>query len=509
MPGRIQGDIALVEEKKVSLRQKTIMGIGWTTVAQIGKQVLQFIISTILARLLTPQDFGLVGIIVVFTGFAKLFGELGFSAALIQRENLEERHYSSIFWLNLMAGLILTGLIMYIAPFVATFYNEPRLAPLAMLIAVNLLINSLNMVQNAILNRVMDFRWLALIEIATVIVAGVVAIVLAMTGYGVWSLAWQMLAASSITAVGLWCVTDWRPHLLFNLSAVAELLGFSANLLGFNVFNYWVRQGDNLLVGKFIGTAALGIYTRAYSIMSLPVSQVTGVLSRVMFPALSRVQNDKACVKRIYLRALGLIALITFPLMMGLMVVADHFVLALFGSKWSAVIPLLWIFSLSGMVQSISGTVGWIYTSQGRTDWMFKWVLGAGTLLIGSFIVGIWIGKVEAVAASYAFSESVVLLYPAFAIPGRLIGMTFSEVIRSVAGIFGCASGMAVVVWTLGLLLPSNCPHWGYLAIQVPFGAFVYLAILHLFRVRAYREVKALLIEQWHIRQTAKVRTKA
>jgi len=489
----MQIEIALVQKNKDWLRQKTISGIGWTILAKIGKQLLQFFITIILARLLTPKDFGLVGMVIVFTGFATLFGELGFGAALIQKEKLEERHYSSIFWLNLLAGLILTVIIIAVAPIVAAFYNEPRLTALTMFIALNFLINSLNIVQNAVLYRTMDFRALALIEVTTMIVSGMVAIVLAMKGFGVWSLVWQTLIASSITAVLFWWVSDWRPHLIFDRLAVAELLKFSTNLLGFKVFNYWERNGDNMLIGKYIGSDGLGIYARAYTTMLLPLCQITDILTRVMFPVLSRIQNDKPRVKCIYLRAVAMIALITFPMMMGLLVVAEHFVLALYGPKWAAAIPILKILSLLGMAQSIITTTGWIYQSQGRTDWMFKWGLGTSVLYIGSFVVGILIGTVKAVAVSYALTECVILLYPVFAIPGKLIDMTFSDVVRAVSDIFGCAATMALLVWGVGFLLPTGWTHWVYLAIQVLFGLGVYLALLYLFDVKALHDIREVL----------------
>jgi PST family polysaccharide transporter len=493
-------DIVLISENRRSLRQETIAGIGWTAIAQIAKLTVQFAISIILARLLLPQDFGLVAMIAVFTGFAALFGELGFGAALIQRELVEERHFSSVFWLNLFAGLILTGLIMAVAPAVALFYGEPRLTPLTMLVALNFSIGPLNMVQSAILRRRMEFRSLALAEIAIAIVAGVVGILLATLGFGVWSLVWQMLTASSMTVVVLWWITGWRPLLLFDRQAVVDLLRFSANLVGFRTVNYWVRNGDDMLIGKFIGSGGLGIYARAYSIMVLPLNQITNILTRVMFPALSRVQNDKPLVKRTYLRALAMIALLSFPMMMGLLVVSEHFVLALYGPNWAEVIPILHIFSLLGMVQSIGTTVGWIYESQGRTDWMFRWGLGAGALLIASIVVGILIGNVRAVALSYALTSGVILLYPSFAIPGKLIGMTFGDLVQTVAGIFGCAAAMALLVWGIGYLLPADWTHIAYLAVQVPSGMAVYGALIHFFRLQAYREVREIIREQLHSR---------
>jgi PST family polysaccharide transporter len=465
-----------------NLRDKTLKGLVWSIIAQFTKQSLRFVISVILARLLAPKDFGLVGMIIVFTGFAGLFSELGFGAALIQRKEIEERHLSSIFWLNIVSGLILTGIVLAVAPFIATFYNEPRLKLLTMLISVNFFIGSLNTVQTAILNRSMDFRKLAIIETITMIIAGSSAITLAFMGFGVWSLAWQILISTTVGVIIMWQVSDWKPKLSFDKNAVKELIGFSSNLLGFNVFNYWVRNSDNLLIGKFIGSAGLGIYARAYGIMFMPLSQISATVGQVMFPSLSKIQKDKVRVKEIYLRAISVIALVTFPMMMGLLVVADSFVIALFGPKWIEVIPILQIMCMLGLVQSLVTTLGWIYTSQGRTDWFFWWSVGAGVLLILSILIGIWIGTIIAVAVCYALMSGVILLYPAFAIPGKLINMTFSEVVRSVSGVFGCAVLMAGGVYLLGVILPSEWPHWANLLSQVPFGIIIYIVLIHLLR---------------------------
>lgn len=478
-----------------TLKQQTIAGVGWSSIAQIGKQTLQFTITVILMRLLTPQDFGLLGLIVVFTNFAALFGELGFSAALIQREQIEEAHLTSSFWLNLGAGLLLTLLFLLLAPALAAFYGEPRLRELTGIVALTFVISAAGVVPSALLQRRMAFRQLARAELGAVILSGGVAIWLALSGYGVWSLAWQLVLASALTVAALWRATGWRPRLAFQRAAVQELMGFSGNLLGYNVFNYWARNADNFLIGRFLGTASLGIYARAYSTMLLPLTQVTNVLGRVMFPVLSRVQGDRVRVKRIYLRAVGLIALITFPLMLGLFVVSEHFVLALYGPKWYAVAGVLPLFCLVGMSQSLVATSGWLYQSQGRTDLMFRWIVGAGSLAILSFLIGIKLGTIEAVAACYALLHTF-LLYWSIAIPGRLIGLTFGEVARSVAGTLACAGAMAAGVWGLGLLLPPSWPHWAFLLVQVAAGALLYAALLHLFKLDAYHEMRALLREQ-------------
>ena len=435
----------------------------------------------------------------VFIGFVGIFSELGFGVAIIQKKQIDERHLSSIFWLNLATGLVLSIIMLVSAPVIAKFYNEPRLKPIAAVLSVTFLISSLNIVQGAILRRSMDFRNLSIVETATVVIAGLFGITLAFLGFGVWSLVWQAIISTTASVILLWILSDWKPQLQFNKSAANELIGFSGNLLGFNVFNYWVRNIDDLLIGKFIGSSGLGVYNRAYSIMLMPLRQISHTVGQVMFSTLSKIQDDKLRVKHLYLSTIRIIALITFPMMMGLVVVADSFVIALMGSKWARVIPILQVFCLLGMLQSIATTVGWIYNSQGRTDWQFRWGLVAGSLLILSIVIGILIGGILSVALCYSIMSGVILAYHNYTIPGKLIGMTFQDVATSVSGAFGCSLLMAVMVCLIGFVLPQNWPEWLYLVIQVPFGVIAYISLIHLFNLKPYVELKELLREQWDL----------
>lgn len=343
----------------------------------------------------------------------------------------------------------------------------------------------------------MNFRSLAQVHVAAIIVGGGVATVLALAGYGVWSLVWQTLVTSTVTVATLWWISNWRPHLIFHSSAISELLSFSLNLTGFRVFNYWIRNADNLLIGKFFEAGMLGLYTRAYGIMRLPVSQISAVLSSVMFPALSRIQDDKRRSKQLYLSSISMIALVSFPMMMGLLAITDRFVVAVYGPQWAASAGVVKIFCLLGMVQSLQNTAGWIFAAQGRTDWMFLWGIGAGMLLVGSLVLGVWWGSIEAVATCYAFTGGCLLLYPSLAIPGRLIEMTPAEVVGRVAGTLGCSVLMAGVVWTIGLTLPGDWPEWSYLAVQIPSGVVIYVGLIHSFKLQAYRAARHLASELW------------
>lgn len=478
-----------------------IDAIGWTTLNRLSQQALKFVITVLLARLLTPEAFGLVGMILVFTGFASLFAEAGFGEALVQREEVTESHRSSVFWLQAGLGLLLTALLVAAAPLIAWFYGEPVLELLTAFIAIQFTIESLGTVQTALFRRHMDFKAITIARLLATVVAGGTAIVLALLDYGVWSLVWQTVLKTGVDVAAVWILSSWSPRLTFQWTAIRELLAFSGNLLGFNAINYWTRNSDDVLIGRYVGSSGLGIYNRAYETMMLPIYLIRGIMGDVMFPALSRLQNDVDHVRRVYLRATRAIGFVSMPLMCGLMVVADSFVLALFGPKWEAVVPILQVLCVIGIKQPVSSTTGWIFKSQGRTDTMFYWNLVVSTATVLSFVIGVQWG-VLGVAIAYTV-RGYLIHYHGIVIPGRLINMSFGDFHWNLAGIAGCSALMAGGVAGVGVLLPPTMAHWLQLVIQIPVGAFVYWLTAHLFRLQAYHETLSLLAEEWARRQSS------
>jgi O-antigen/teichoic acid export membrane protein len=464
----------------MSLAKQVRDGIAWTTSARTLAQIVELAVGIALARLLTPEDFGLLEMIIVLTGFLALFGELGFGAALVQRAQISEEHVSTVFWLNVLTGVVLAALLATGAPLIADFYRDQRLAPLTRVIAANFLIAPLNMVQVALLNRAMNFSVLALVEVSAALVSSSLALILAFKGFGTWSLVAKSTAASLTTTIVLWSASSWRPRWLFSRTALNELVKFSGNLLGFMTVNYWARKSDDLLIGKRLGPAQLGIYGRAYATMMLPLSEISSVLGRVLFPALSRISSDKPQVKQMYLQWLARIAFLSFPIMGFFFASADSLILTVYGSKWQSVAPILQILCVAGAFQSLGTTVGWIYQSQGRTDLMFRWGLVAGGLVIASIVVGIWLGSIRAVATCYAITTVGILTYPQFAIPGRLIDMTPFEVARSVGRIATCALLMTLGLIALDKYVVQNWTAWIKLVVLLSAGLGIYAGLVRL-----------------------------
>jgi O-antigen/teichoic acid export membrane protein len=466
------------------LDSKIRTGVAWTSLTQVAGQAAYLVISVVLTRLLSPQDFGLVGMVLVFAGFATIFTDLGFGASLIQKLDLSQHHKNAVFWISIAAGALVTLIVAAAAPYIASFYSVPALQPLTVVISLIFFINAFSTVNVALLQKSMNFRKLAVAQLTAIVLSGIAAIYLAISGFGVWSIVAMYVANAIVYVATIWIITPWRPDFSLQWDALKDLSKFSRNLLGFSAFNYWTRNGDNLLIGRYAGSAALGIYARSYTILLLPVAQVSGVIANVMFPALSAIQKDVGRVRDLYLKSISVISLVTFPLTLGLLVVAQSFVLALFGDKWTGMIPILQVFCLLGALQSIGTTVGWIYQSQGRTDTMFRLGLISGSIFIISFVVGLRWGAIG-VAVAYTLAN-VLVWYPTWAIPARLIDLDFVTMLRSLAPTFCGAAVMAFCVWLFGLLLPSAWPHVIRLALQVALGAFVYWLFAYGLRLEAY-----------------------
>jgi O-antigen/teichoic acid export membrane protein len=477
-----------------NIRRRTLSGLGWKGVTQILGLLLQFGISVTLARLLNPRDFGLVGMVFVFTGFASSLLDMGLGAALVQQRTVSNRHLNSVFWVNVAAGALLTILFGLAAPLIARFYNEPQLRLLTDAIALNLTLSSLNVVQDALLDRSMNFRSKFWIGSVSLVISGIVGIVLAITGAGVWSLVGQSITSTAIQVAVMWRLSSWRLRLSFDLSALKELMHFGGNLMGSSIVHYLGGNIDKLVIGRLLGSPALGIYNHADKLMRLPLNNVTGITNAVMFPALSAMQDEIESVKRTYLRATRVIALLTFPMMIGLSILAEPAILAVYGEKWQEAVGIVQVLCFSALAQSIYFTGGWIFLSRGRTDIILRW--GIYTTFVR--VVGVFVGAqwgLMGVAWAYFLGTYVFICYPTWSSAGRLLSLGFKALIKNVAGPFYCAVSMGLLLWISDRWIFDSQVNMLRLLIQVPLGVLVYGFLIRQFRLEAFKDVQKIILE--------------
>ena len=473
----------------MNLTIKTVKGVGWSGISQILRLLLQFGVTAILARLLTPSDFGLLAMVVVFTNFVMIFRDFGLTAALIQRKEIIEEHLSSCFWINILVGFLLTLIFVVLTPLISHFYSEVRLIRIIMILASNFFISSFGVVQIALFTKEMNFKPLAIVEISAVAISGAIAIVLAFSGFGVWSLVWQQIVYNLMRIFFLWIFSSWKPKFMFRWYRVKELLGFGLSLTGFNFVNYFNRNLDNLLIGRFLGSIPLGFYNLAYRLLLFPLSNMSSVIGIVMFPSLSMIQDDKNKVCSAYIKATRYIAVITFPLMMGILVVAPQFIRTVFGLQWERSIFLVQVLSIISLIQSIGTTVGWIYKSQGRTDIMLRWGIFSTIIVTIGFVIGLrW--DIEGVSIAYAITI-LILTYPNFAIPFRLINLKVSFFAKQFKSIFLATIGMSGIIFILryfmGTVLGEN--DLVILISTVIVGMISYVSLLFLLDKNLYIEI--------------------
>jgi PST family polysaccharide transporter len=477
--------------------------VSWSAVAKGAKHGVNLLVTVILMRLLDPEAYGLIAMALVLVGFAGTFKKFGLSSALVQRKQVTPLQSSSIFWVNVLAGLLLTAVLMGAAPLAVSFYDtRPLLEPVIQALAFIFVFSAVGIVPRAFFKKNMQFKLLAKVQVLSVSLSGPAAIIMAFTGWGVWSLVVKNLASTIFEAIFLWWYSSWRPRLSFSVSETKELLLYGANLTGFKIINKFARAGDDLLIGRYMGEASLGVYSQAYKIMMIPIGKGVGIVSNVLFPALSAIQENKKRVRRVYLRSVGMISFVVFPSMLGLLAVSENFVDAVFGSKWEGIVPVLQVFCIVGVIQVLMKPTGWIYQSQGRADWMFRWgIFGAGSLIV-AIVFGVWLGTVETVAVCYMLAN-IFLLYPGVTIPGWLIDMTFTDVMKSVAGNLCAASVMAGAVYGIGRLLPEFWSVWSALGTQITAGVGIYWALAYLFEMSAYKEILDILRERgWALAHT-------
>lgn len=475
-----------------SLKQKAVSGIKWSAFSQVGRQAMQLLTTVILTRFLTPSDFGLVGMAMVVVGFVNIFKDLGTAAAVIQRKELPGTLLSSIFWVNTGFGTLAMFCLLITAPIAGWFYRDSRVVPVLQILSTSFLISSFGTLQQALLERKLAFNTLAKLEVVSVLSGSITGIGLALGGAGVWSLVFQTLITASVASILLWFSSSWRPEWEFHWNDAKSISRFSLNLTGYSIFNYFARNADYLLIGRYLGAQDLGYYTLAYRILVFPLQNISAVVSRVMYPVLSTMQDDNKRFVLAYLRVVVAIALISFPLMMGLFVLAEPLVLSFFGQAWMPVIPLIRIFAPVGMLQSIGATAGVIYQVKGQTGWMLRWGIFAGTFAVIAIVIGLYWGIVG-VAATYAVA-SLILFYPGLAIPYQLINLKFVHMLVEILPSLLCSSAMFVFLFTFKRILPEQWPDILILIISVITGGVVYFLASWLMNRERLKEVWQLAV---------------
>lgn len=473
------------------LKEKTINGFFWSFFSQFGRQILTLVITIFLARLLSPTEFGLIALVTALTGFASIFTELGYGSALIQKKDASDLDYSSVFWINIIIGVFLTLLFSIGSGLVVRFYDNPDLKTITILLSFNFLLNAITIVQRIQLVKDIQFKLLAKIELTAILMSGVLAIILAYNGFGVYSLVAQILTIAVVSNIILWYNSSWRPSFLIDKESIKSLNKFSINLMGNQIFGYWTKNLDNLLIGKYLGADALGIYSRSYSLLAYRVNSISKVLSRVMFPTLSNIQDDNLRIRNIYLKVVKMICFIVFPLIVGLYFTAENVIFLLFGEKWMAMVPVFKALSIFGFALAIGSVHGNIYLAKGKTGLQLKVGVFFKSLSILAIIIGLNWGVL---GVSYCLGIVALLSqFPQIMIAGKLIDLKISLVIKNLYKILIFSFLMGLVIWSLNILLCDLIHSVVLIILQIFTGISVYLSMSYFFEKPFIIELKSIL----------------
>ena len=369
-----------------NLKVKAARGLFWSSVDRFSSQGISFVFSIFLARILDISDYGIVAMIVVFMAVAQAFVDSGFSSALIRKPDLNEEDKSTAFYFNIVVGLACYGILFITSPLIADFYDEPLLSPIIRVTGLSIVFNSLCVVQRALFTIAVDFKTQAIISLACTVISGVVGLVMAYNGYGVWALVAQSTVSTFFNFVLLWLCSRWRPVTRFSKASFRYLFNFGSKLLASGLLDTLYNNAYPIVIGKFYNSAQLGLYSRAQSYASLPSSNITGILQRVTFPVLSLMQDDDERLALNYRRLLRVSAFVVFPLMVMLAAVAAPLIRVMITSKWDGCVGFLQILSLAMMWYPIHAINLNLLQVKGRSDLflrleIYKKILGVLILI--------------------------------------------------------------------------------------------------------------------------------
>ena len=463
----------------MSLKKRVFSGVKWVAFANISRQLFSLISVVIFARLLSPDDFGVYAILMVFVTFLTMFRDMGTTAVIIHISNPPQILLSSIFYLNLFIGFLFFVVLNFSSSFISHYFEIPKLELMIEIISISFIINSLAIVQKALFQKEMNFKYLSFIETSSLFLGIILGISSAFYGLGVYSLLIQSLATFIIDSSLVLYYSPWKPSREFSLDEVKKIWNYSANLSAFEFMNYFATNADNFLIGKYLSSSALGVYSLAYKIMLYPLQNISRTLMRVIFPAFSTIKDDNKRFRNAYLRVIFFISLVSFPLMIGLMSTADVFVKVLFGDKWVGLAILLVILAPSGILRSIFTTVGPIYTAKGNTNMQFKLGMVNSLLTLVGFVLGLSYG-VNGVAFAYLIVNSV-MLYPIFKISWREIELSLKEGLLVILPIFVISllmGGGILIIDTLFLSLIES--QLFRLLLMIIIGVILYISMLKL-----------------------------
>ena len=471
-----------------SLKQKAAKGVFWSTAERFSVQGVQFLIMIVMARLLTPHDYGIIGMLAIFLAVSQSLIDSGFFFSFIRKQGRTEIDNNTVFYFNIVVSAFLYVILYISAPFVADFYGTPLLCPVMRVVCLGIIFNSLAVVQRALLTIKIDFKTQAKAALTAAIASGVIGIAMAYHGFGVWSLVTQQLLNLGINTGLLWLLSKWRPRLVYSWQSFHELFAFGSKLLASGLLDTIYRNIYSIVIGKLFSASTLGHYTRAHQFSEFPSSNLTGIIQRVTYPVLCEIQDDNERLSNIYRRFLKLSAFVIFPLMVGLSSVAQPFVDIILGRQWNFCGQLLQIICFSMMWYPIHSINLNLLQVKGRSDLflrleIIKKILGVSVLCVTApfGLVVMCYGQI--------FNSLVALAINTY-YTGKLINVGFFRQMRDLCPTLALCLAMFALILSLNSFFTSDAAQ---LCVGVAIGVTFYSLASYAFKFSELKELLSLV----------------
>ena len=468
-----------------SLRSKAIHALSWSFVESVGLQGVRFIIGIVLARILFPEQFGLIAMLTLFIAVGQAFLDSGFGAALIQKRDVTETEASTIFYFNIVVGIVASGILSLMAPLIAAFYSQPILTPITRALSLVIVINSFGLIQDVLLTKQLNVKTQTKVSLIAGVLSGIIGVILALTDFGVWSLVAQQISHSCFRTLLLWCFNDWRPSRTFSIKSLQGMFGFGSRLLASGLLDQLFNNIYFVVIGRLFSARDLGFFTRASGISSLPTHTLAAMIARVSFPVLSTIQDDRARMKRGLKQAVSTLALLNFPMMIGLAVLAYPVVIVLLTDKWSESVSYLQLLCVSGLLYPLHVINLDLLKALGRSDLFLRLEVIKKVLIVANIAATSRWGITVMIFGMIV--TSLISYYLNAYYTAVLIGYSMWEQLRDMCPYLIMSIMMGMAVYAVGLLPFPN--DWPMLLAQIALGIIVYIALCRTFRLKTFIEI--------------------
>jgi len=479
----------------MSLKKKALTGIAWSFAQQFSVQFISFFVSIILARLLLPAEFGLIGLIAVFIAVGNTLMNGGLTTSLIRTQDPEQKDYSTVFFINLTGSVIVYLCLYFSAPFIALFFKQKILTEIIRLYTLSFIINAFAGVQTARLTKAMDFKTQMAVQIPSLILGAALGIILAYKGYGVWSLVWMNLAQSALSAIQLWFYSGWRPDFSFDKARFRYHFGFGYKLMLSGLLDTIFSNIYNIVIGKFFSVAQLGFYTRALSVRQLPVQNISTALNKVTFPLFSGIQRDDARLKSVYKRLMQQVLFWVSAILVCLFVIAEPFFRVLFTEKWLPAVPYFQLLCVGGIMYPLQSYNLNILHVKGRSDLFLRLEIIKKTIVVIGIACAIPFGIYGLLY--FQILSSFIAYFINSWYSGRMINYPLKEQIADILPIFTIAIMVGGAAWLLDYWLVSH--HAGDLfriAFVLSFYFILHLGLSIILKLPSIADFKQLVLKR-------------